>query len=144
MIYPQYPTHGYIHGEADANLFDPMFDYLDEEAEAKLQESMANDPTAAVFYYAPVADGAKELGVIDSLSLNAALPEALKNPIYTQGFFRSQMGKNMRVEFLVGDQMTSVEGKLLFVGSNYLLLQQPPDNKQVYCGMRGVVFAVIG
>ena len=51
-------------------------------------------------------------------------PEILTNPIYTPGFLREQIGKLMRVEFLIGtNNLVDRIGILQDVGASYILLR---------------------
>ena len=50
-------------------------------------------------------------------------PEILTNPIYTPGFLREQIGKLMRVEFLIGtNNLVDRIGILQDVGASYILI----------------------
>ena len=50
-------------------------------------------------------------------------PEILTNPIYTPAFLREQIGKLMRVEFLIGtNNLVDRIGILHDVGASYILL----------------------
>ena len=51
-------------------------------------------------------------------------PETLRNPIYTPAFLREQIGKLMRVEFLIGtNNLVDRIGVLEDVGASYILLR---------------------
>ena len=58
-------------------------------------------------------------------------PETLKNPIYTPAFLREQIGKVMRVEFLIGtNNLVDRIGVLEDVGASYIL---PPACHGSFC-----------
>ena len=61
-------------------------------------------------------------------------PETLKNPIYTPAFLREQIGKLMRVEFLIGtNNLVDRIGVLEDVGASYILLRSFENDSLVYC-----------
>ena len=60
-------------------------------------------------------------------------PEILTNPIYTPGFLREQIGKLMRVEFLIGtNNLVDRIGILQDVGASYILLRSFENDSLVY------------
>ena len=59
-----------------------------------------------------------------NVNIDQNSPEILTNPIYTPAFLREQIGKLMRVEFLIGtNTMTDRIGILEDVGASYILLR---------------------
>ena len=59
-----------------------------------------------------------------NVSINQNSPEILTNPIYTPAFLRQQIGRLMRVEFLIGtNNITDRIGILEDVGASYILLR---------------------
>lgn len=72
------------------------------------------------------------------------LPETLTNPIYTPAFLREQIGKLMRVEFLIGtNTMTDRIGILEDVGASYILLRSFENDSLVYCDIYAIKFITI-
>ena len=58
------------------------------------------------------------------VSINPSSPEILTNNIYTPAFLRENIGKLMRVEFLIGtNNLVDRTGILLDVGASYILLR---------------------
>ena len=71
-------------------------------------------------------------------------PEVLTNPIYTPGFLRSQIGKLMRVEFLIGtNNMVDRIGFLEEVGASYILLSSFEGNILIYADIYAIKFITI-
>lgn len=71
-------------------------------------------------------------------------PEILTNPIYTPGFLREQIGKLMRVEFLIGtNTLTDRIGILEDVGASYILLRSFENDSLVYCDIYSIKFITI-
>lgn len=62
---------------------------------------------------------------------------------HTHGFLRMQIGKLMRVEFLIGNQNTNKVGKLIEVGASYILLQSVDTYSTVMCDLNSVRFVTI-
>ena len=75
---------------------------------------------------------------------NEKMPELLKNPIYTPAFLREQIGKLMRVEFLIGtNNMVDRIGILQDVGASYILLRSFENDSLVYCDIYSIKFITI-
>lgn len=71
-------------------------------------------------------------------------PEILTNPIYTPAFLRQQIGKLMRIEFLVGtNNMTDRIGFLEDVGASYILLRSFEGDSQIYADIYAIKFITI-
>ena len=71
-------------------------------------------------------------------------PELLTNPIYTPGFLREQIGRLMRVEFLIGtNNMVDRIGILQDVGASYILLRSFENDSLVYCDIYSIKFITI-
>ena len=71
-------------------------------------------------------------------------PEILTNPIYTPAFLREQIGRLMRVEFLIGtNNMTDRIGILEDVGASYILSRSFENDSLVYCDIYSIKFITI-
>lgn len=71
-------------------------------------------------------------------------PETLRNPIYTPAFLREQIGKLMRVEFLIGtNNLVDRIGILQDVGASYILLRSFENDSLVYCDIYAIKFITI-
>lgn len=71
-------------------------------------------------------------------------PEILTNNIYTPAFLREQIGKLMRVEFLIGtNNLTDRVGVLEDVGASYILLRAIESNNLIYCDIYSIKFITI-
>lgn len=63
---------------------------------------------------------------------------------YTQGYLRTQIGKNVRVEFLIGTGMTTDRiGRLLEVGISYIVLQPVDTDDLLMCDIYSIKFVTI-
>ena len=71
-------------------------------------------------------------------------PEVLTNPIYTPGFLKTQIGRLMRVEFLIGtNNLVDRIGILSEVGASYILLRSFENDSLVYCDIYAIKFITI-
>ncbi len=71
-------------------------------------------------------------------------PEILTNPIYTPAFLRQQIGKLMRVEFLIGTAIvTDKTGILEEVGASYIILRSIECDILTYCDIYSIKFVNI-
>ena len=76
--------------------------------------------------------------------INQNSPEILTNPIYTPGFLRQQIGKLMRVEFLIGtNNLVDRIGILQDVGASYILLRSFESDSFIYCDIYSIKFITI-
>ena len=76
--------------------------------------------------------------------INQNSPEILTNSIYTPAFLRTQIGKLMRVEFLIGtNNMVDRIGILEDVGASYILLRSLESDSMVYCDIYSIKFITI-
>ncbi|MCI8272715.1 MAG: hypothetical protein HFJ55_01365 [Clostridia bacterium] len=79
-----------------------------------------------------------------NVNIDQNSPEILTNPIYTPAFLREQIGKLMRVEFLIGtNNMTDRIGILEDVGASYILLRSFENDSLVYCDIYAIKFITI-
>lgn len=78
------------------------------------------------------------------VDINQNSPEILTNPIYTPAFLREQIGKLMRVEFLIGtNNLVDRIGILEDVGASYILLRSFENDSLVYCDIYSIKFITI-
>lgn len=78
------------------------------------------------------------------VSIDSNSPEILTNPIYTPAFLREQIGKLMRVEFLIGtNNLVDRIGILEDVGASYILLRSVENDSLVYCDIYSIKFITI-
>lgn len=71
-------------------------------------------------------------------------PQVLQNPAYTAGFLRTQVGRRMRVDFLIGtNTLTDRSGILVGVGASYILLRLEETNEIIMCDLYSIKFVTI-
>ena len=79
-----------------------------------------------------------------NVQINQNSPEILTNNIYTPAFMREQIGKLMRVEFLIGtNNLTDRIGILEDVGASYILLRSIESDNIIYCDIYAIKFVTI-
>lgn len=79
-----------------------------------------------------------------NVQINQNSPEILTNSIYTPAFLREQIGKLMRVEFLIGtNNLVDRIGILEDVGASYILLRSLESDSLVYCDIYSIKFITI-
>ena len=72
------------------------------------------------------------------------MPEVLTNAIYTPAFLRTQIGKLMRVEFLIGtNNLVDTTGILIDVGASYILLRALESDVVTYADIYSIKFITI-
>ena len=80
----------------------------------------------------------------EGVQINRNTPEILTNTIYTPAFLREQIGKLMRVEFLIGtNNLTDRIGILEDVGASYILLRSVESDNLIYCDIYAIKFVTI-
>ena len=76
-----------------------------------------------------------------SVQIDSNSPELLTNNIYTPAFLRENIGKLMRVEFLIGtNTLTDRIGILEDVGASYILLRSLQSNEVTYADIYSIKF----
>lgn len=79
-----------------------------------------------------------------NVNIDQNSPEILTNNIYTPAFLREQIGKLMRVEFLIGtNNMVDRVGILEDVGASYILLRAIESDNIVFCDIYAIKFITI-
>ena len=79
-----------------------------------------------------------------NVTIDQNTPEILTNNIYTPAFLREQIGKLMRVEFLIGtNNLTDRVGILEDVGASYILLRSVENDNLVYADIYAIKFITI-
>ena len=91
-----------------------------------------------------MANGEPERKENRNVTINQNSPEILTNSIYTPAFLREQIGKLMRVEFLIGtNNLVDRIGFLADVGASYILLRSVENDSLIYCDIYSIKFITI-
>ncbi len=76
-----------------------------------------------------------------SNAFNGTIPVTNESIQYLNGFIRSQIGRRVNVEFLVGtDTMVEKEGYLVAVGANFILLNELSSDDIIACDFYNLKF----
>lgn len=71
------------------------------------------------------------------------VPEQVTSPLYTAGYLNTQIGKLLKVEFLMGNSFTDRTGVLVKVGVSYIILRPIDINGFVLCDIYSIKFVTI-
>ena len=75
---------------------------------------------------------------------NDTMPETLTNDIYTPAFLRTQIGKLVRIQFLIGtNDLEDRTGVLEEVGASYVILRSIESGNTLYCDLYSIKFIII-
>ena len=79
------------------------------------------------------------------MPLTSATPTTVQSPYYTAGFLSNFLGRNMRVEFLIGTSGALVDrvGVLMEVGASYIVLQPYLTDDLLMCDLYSIKFVTI-
>lgn len=89
-------------------------------------------------------DSKKEIQSNRNVIINQDSPETLTNNIYTPAFLRENIGKLMRVEFLIGtNNLVDRTGILVDVGASYILLKALESDIITYADIYSIKFITI-
>ncbi len=83
--------------------------------------------------------------VITPESLAGRTPTTVESPYYTAGFLKNFIGKNMRVEFLIGTSGALVDrtGELVEVGASYIVLRPLLSDDLLMADLYSIKFVTI-
>ncbi|HHW49636.1 MAG TPA: hypothetical protein GXX14_13620 [Clostridiaceae bacterium] len=75
----------------------------------------------------------------------AQVPTTVQSTMYIPGFLRTQIGRMIRVEFLIGTNGPLVDrtGTLLAVGASYILLRPINSDDILLCDIYSIKFVTI-
>lgn len=72
------------------------------------------------------------------------IPLTVQSTLFTPGFLKTQIGRRMRVEFLIGTgTLIDRTGTLLAVGASYILLRLIESDDVMMCDIYSIKFATI-
>ena len=74
---------------------------------------------------------------------NDLMPEPISSTLYIPGYLNTQIGKLVKVEFLVGNSSTDRIGVLVKVGISYIIIRPIEVNGLLLCDMYSIKFVTI-
>lgn len=73
--------------------------------------------------------------------MESAIPPLVMDIEYTQGYLKSQIGSNIKVEFLIGTNMLiDREGVLVDVGVSYIIINETETDDLLLCDIYSIKF----
>ena len=98
-------------------------------------------PTSPVKPMYPMVPSYTGIAPATAGMVTAATAPVLTNPGYTQAFLKTQIGKRVRVEFLVGTNTFVDRGGILEdVGISYIVLRDSETNDRVMADLYSIKF----
>jgi hypothetical protein len=81
----------------------------------------------------------------ETVPVEDEVPGTVTNPYYAAGFLRNYIGREMRVEFLVGTSgsLTDRTGTLMEVGASYIVLKPTLTDDLLMCDLYSVKFVTV-
>lgn len=74
----------------------------------------------------------------------AQVPVTVENVLFTPGFLRTQIGRRVRVEFLLGTNLlTDRTGTLVAVGASYIIIRLIDSDDLMLCDIYSIKFVTI-
>ncbi len=74
---------------------------------------------------------------------DSVIPEPIASTLYIAGYLKTQIGKLVKVEFLIGSTITDRFGVLVNVGVSYILLRPIDVNGLLLCDLYSIKFVTI-
>jgi len=71
------------------------------------------------------------------------IPEPLTSTLYIPGYLKTQIGKLVKVEFLIGTASTDRTGILVNVGVSYIIIRPIEVNGLLLCDLYSIKFVTI-
>jgi len=67
----------------------------------------------------------------------------INNPLYNQGWLKTQIGKYIKIDFTIGDMYIDREGVLQEVGISYIVIKESGTNDIVMCDIYSIKFVTV-
>ena len=80
---------------------------------------------------------------ISIYSAEDSMPETMTNTAYIPAYLRHQIGRWMRIEFLIGNILEEKVGQLLDVGASYIILKMLEPSTTMLCDLYSIKFITI-
>ncbi|AGC67922.1 hypothetical protein Cst_c09240 [Thermoclostridium stercorarium subsp. stercorarium DSM 8532] len=111
------------------------------------QEGMLQQPAqpASIFQQQQIQPAAPMNGTAQRTTIMSS-GRGVRNSVlsdinFTQGFLQTQIGRYVKVEFLIGTNMfVDREGTLIRVGTDYIIIQEPETDDYLLCDIYSIKF----
>jgi hypothetical protein len=102
-------------------------------------------PTVPILQQAPGAPAIQQVPVIPVTQQFQTVPGpstmTTDSILFTPGYMRTQIGRRVKVEFLLGTNMlVDREGTLEAVGANYIIIQEAETDDLLLCDLFSIKF----
>jgi len=67
----------------------------------------------------------------------------INNPLYNQGWLKTQIGKFISIDFLIGNMYIDRQGVLQEVGISYIIIKESGTNDIVMCDIYSIKFVTV-
>ncbi len=92
----------------------------------------------------PTCSGLPNTVPVPGASGGMQMPVTVESALYTPGFLRTQLGRKMKVEFLIGTNgMTDRTGTLMAVGASYIIIKLFESDDLMMCDIYSIKFVTI-
>ena len=107
-------------------------------------DSSSSEPPMTPITKLGVNDDARQPSVTPTINQNFEIAPGspiVNNRLYNQGWLTTQIGKYIKIEFLIGSNMyLDREGTLLEVGISYIIIKESGTNDIVMCDIYSIKF----
>ncbi len=104
-------------------------------------EPMQQTPATVLDYGATIENGLSENMGFEITDINNPYPVSAQSIQYLNGFIRTQIGRRVSIDFLVGSNtIVTKSGYLLGVASNYILINELDTNDITTCDFYNIKF----
>ena len=105
------------------------------------EEQVAFDPNIAANSFYADASSPNPSSIPNTVfQPSVPLPESITQSTYMQGYLFNQIGKLMRVEFLIGNSLNDRVGILEEVGASYIVLRSLDRRSTIMCDLDAIKF----
>lgn len=115
-------------------------DHFNNRVENSKNRTRNNLPANNGQYSVPVSD--QENDIITRVGTQN-LPETLKNDSYLPAYLSNNIGRWVRVDFLIGNNLEQEVGILMEVGASYIVLKSLEPDTIIVCDMFSIKFVTI-
>lgn len=115
-------------------------DHFNNRVENSKNRARNNLPANNGQYSVPVSD--QENDIITRVGTQN-LPETLKNDSYLPAYLSNNIGRWVRVDFLIGNNLEQEVGILMEVGASYIVLKSLEPDTVIVCDMFSIKFVTI-
>lgn len=133
MSYPMLQSGAGMHGTSQMPVSVPAAGAVTSSGPAAAPAGMPSVPTSFQ-------------GILPtSMTLpGSQVPSTVENTFFTPGFLRTQIGRRVRVEFLLGTNLlTDRTGTLVAVGASYIVLKLIDSDDLMMCDIYSIKFVTI-